>query len=159
MERPRSGLTGSVGPVNGWGGHRAASSNPHRHSAPEPRTFHNPPTHLSHQSRKDREGRRHPQSRHSMPVQQGPAPASPHSPTRASPASDREQAGDRFGPRVSGPADMEALRRDCNQRRQLYEDSDFPAADTALYYSRQPPYKFVWRRPPVSTIIILTFIS
>lgn len=32
----------------------------------------------------------------------------------------------------------------------MFEDPDFPANDTSLYYSRTPPYRFEWKRPAVS---------
>lgn len=35
------------------------------------------------------------------------------------------------------------------QSGQLFEDPDFPAQDTSIFYSRGPPKPFEWRRPSV----------
>lgn len=38
----------------------------------------------------------------------------------------------------------------CLEKKILYEDPDFPANDTSLFYSQKLPVKFEWKRPPVS---------
>lgn len=44
----------------------------------------------------------------------------------------------------------EELRRDCLQRGVLFEDPDFPAADSSLFYSQAVPVQIEWKRPKVS---------
>ncbi len=61
----------------------------------------------------------------------------------------RANSTDRFGPKPT-TKDFDVLKTDCLKRRILYEDAEFPAVDTSLYYSRHPPYMFEWMRPPVS---------
>uniref|UniRef100_A0A8C4Z4L1 Calpain 9 n=1 Tax=Gadus morhua TaxID=8049 RepID=A0A8C4Z4L1_GADMO len=39
------------------------------------------------------------------------------------------------------------IRQDCLQRQVLFEDPDFPADDSALFYSKSPPLAFEWKRP------------
>ncbi|TNN28233.1 Calpain-9 [Liparis tanakae] len=39
------------------------------------------------------------------------------------------------------------LRHDCLQRGVLFEDPDFPAADSSLYYSQSVPVNIEWKRP------------
>uniref|UniRef100_A0A8C8S1G6 Calpain-9 n=1 Tax=Pelusios castaneus TaxID=367368 RepID=A0A8C8S1G6_9SAUR len=41
----------------------------------------------------------------------------------------------------------EELKRMCQQRRTLFEDSDFPANMSSLFYSEKPAIPFVWKRP------------
>ncbi|XP_046577597.1 LOW QUALITY PROTEIN: calpain-9-like [Haliotis rubra] len=44
-------------------------------------------------------------------------------------------------------SEFDRLRQQCLRNRKLYEDSNFLAAVSSLYYSRQPPYRFDWKRP------------
>lgn len=46
-------------------------------------------------------------------------------------------------------SDFERLRQQCLRNRKLYEDTNFLAAVSSLYFSRQPPYRFEWKRPAV----------
>ncbi|KAM9454324.1 calpain-9 [Clarias gariepinus] len=41
----------------------------------------------------------------------------------------------------------EQLRQECLQRKKLFEDPDFPAKDSALFYSQSVPVDFEWKRP------------
>ncbi|XP_076847941.1 calpain-9 [Brachyhypopomus gauderio] len=41
----------------------------------------------------------------------------------------------------------EQLRQDCLQSRKLFEDTDFPACDSSLFYSQSVPINFEWKRP------------
>ncbi|XP_026869541.2 calpain-9 [Electrophorus electricus] len=41
----------------------------------------------------------------------------------------------------------EQLWQDCLQRRKLFEDPDFPACDSSLFYSQSVPINFEWKRP------------
>ncbi|XP_015275551.1 PREDICTED: calpain-3 [Gekko japonicus] len=40
------------------------------------------------------------------------------------------------------------LYKKCLEKKTLYEDPDFPANDTSLFYSQKLPVKFEWKRPP-----------
>lgn len=42
------------------------------------------------------------------------------------------------------------LKLECQQKETLFEDCDFPASDSSLFYSEKPPVSFVWKRPGVS---------
>lgn len=50
------------------------------------------------------------------------------------------------------------LQKRCLRRGELFEDPDFPAVSTSLFYSREPPVPFVWKRPQVGLAAILFFI-
>uniref|UniRef100_A0ACB8G4C2 Calpain-3 n=1 Tax=Sphaerodactylus townsendi TaxID=933632 RepID=A0ACB8G4C2_9SAUR len=39
------------------------------------------------------------------------------------------------------------LRKNCLEKKILYEDPDFPANDSSLFYSQKLPVKFEWKRP------------
>uniref|UniRef100_A0A8D0G611 Calpain 9 n=1 Tax=Sphenodon punctatus TaxID=8508 RepID=A0A8D0G611_SPHPU len=41
----------------------------------------------------------------------------------------------------------EELKRQCQQRGTLFEDCDFPANDSSLFFSEKPPIPFAWKRP------------
>ena len=45
------------------------------------------------------------------------------------------------------------IRQDCLQRQVLFEDPDFPADDSALFYSKSPPLAFEWKRPGVCVCV------
>ncbi|XP_026634424.1 calpain-9 [Microtus ochrogaster] len=42
---------------------------------------------------------------------------------------------------------FEQLRQGCLQSRTLFEDADFPASNSSLFYSERPKVPFVWKRP------------
>nr|XP_003940818.1 calpain-9 isoform X2 [Saimiri boliviensis boliviensis] len=42
---------------------------------------------------------------------------------------------------------FEQLRQECLQRGTLFEDADFPAGNSSLFYSERPQVPFVWKRP------------
>lgn len=42
---------------------------------------------------------------------------------------------------------FEELRSECLQRGALFEDPDFPAQDSTLFYSQSAPVNFEWKRP------------
>lgn len=44
-------------------------------------------------------------------------------------------------------SDYERVRRYCASRGELWEDPDFPAMQTSVFYHQTPPFAFVWRRP------------
>lgn len=45
---------------------------------------------------------------------------------------------------------FEQLRQDCLQKGVLFQDADFPANNTSLFYSERPQVSFEWKRPGVS---------
>ncbi|XP_076585434.1 calpain-9 [Chaetodon auriga] len=42
---------------------------------------------------------------------------------------------------------FEQLRQECLQRGVLFEDPDFPATDSSLFFSQSVPVQFEWKRP------------
>lgn len=44
---------------------------------------------------------------------------------------------------------FEEIRDQCLKDGQLFEDPDFGAVDSNIFYSRSPPRPFVWKRPKV----------
>lgn len=44
----------------------------------------------------------------------------------------------------------EQLKQECLRRGVLFEDPDFPACTSSLFFSENPPIPFVWKRPGVS---------
>ncbi|XP_075993035.1 calpain-9 [Genypterus blacodes] len=42
---------------------------------------------------------------------------------------------------------FEQLRQECLQRQVLFEDPDFPATDSSLFFSQSVPVEFEWKRP------------
>jgi len=44
-------------------------------------------------------------------------------------------------------SDYERIRRACLKRGELWEDPDFPAAQTSVFYHQTPPFQFQWKRP------------
>jgi hypothetical protein len=47
----------------------------------------------------------------------------------------------------------------CLRRSILYEDPDFPAKDSSIYYSRTLPYRIEWKRPYVSLSTICAHLA
>ncbi|XP_030019873.2 calpain-C isoform X1 [Manduca sexta] len=43
-------------------------------------------------------------------------------------------------------SDYEKIRTSCLQREVLWEDPDFPANQTSVFYYQTPPFHFVWKR-------------
>uniref|UniRef100_A0A3B1J6U8 Calpain 9 n=1 Tax=Astyanax mexicanus TaxID=7994 RepID=A0A3B1J6U8_ASTMX len=57
-------------------------------------------------------------------------------------------------PRLSIQADgrtYEELRQECLKKNKLFEDPDFPACDSSLFFSQAVPVNFEWKRPGVSS--------
>lgn len=44
---------------------------------------------------------------------------------------------------------FEQLRQECLQSGVLFEDPDFPATDSSLYFSQSVPVQIEWKRPKV----------
>ena len=49
----------------------------------------------------------------------------------------------------------EEIVRKCQAEGILFEDPEFPAEDNSIFFSRQPPRPFEWKRPSVSYVHIL----
>jgi len=49
---------------------------------------------------------------------------------------------------------FDEVKAQCLKEKKLYEDPDFPAVDSSIFYSRSPPRPFVWQRPPVSYFVV-----
>jgi len=45
---------------------------------------------------------------------------------------------------------FDEVKAQCLKEKKLFEDPDFPALDSSIFYSRSPPRPFVWKRPSVS---------
>ncbi|XP_014489405.1 PREDICTED: calpain-A-like isoform X3 [Dinoponera quadriceps] len=56
------------------------------------------------------------------------------------------EKGSGFRPRGE-VQDFNTLRRECLETGRLFEDSEFPATDSSLYFSRRPDRYIEWRRP------------
>lgn len=48
--------------------------------------------------------------------------------------------------------DYERLKRACIKRGELWEDPDFPATQTSVFYHQTPPFQFTWKRPKVRSV-------
>ncbi|XP_042898782.1 calpain-C [Parasteatoda tepidariorum] len=42
---------------------------------------------------------------------------------------------------------FERLKAGCLKRKELFEDSEFPAVQTSVFYHQTAPFQFVWKRP------------
>ena len=43
--------------------------------------------------------------------------------------------------------DFSSLKATCVTNGRLFEDPEFPAADSSLFFSKESPLKVVWKRP------------
>lgn len=44
-------------------------------------------------------------------------------------------------------SDFEKIKRNLLKTGELFEDPDFPAIQSSVFYHQTPPFQFVWRRP------------
>ncbi|KAA0191318.1 hypothetical protein HAZT_HAZT000382 [Hyalella azteca] len=44
-------------------------------------------------------------------------------------------------------SEWERIKRQCQGKRELYEDPDFAAVQTSVFYHQAPPFTFTWLRP------------
>ncbi|KAG8184912.1 hypothetical protein JTE90_017767 [Oedothorax gibbosus] len=44
-------------------------------------------------------------------------------------------------------SEFEKIKRSHVKRGELFEDPDFPATQTSVFYHQKPPFQFVWKRP------------
>lgn len=54
---------------------------------------------------------------------------------------------------------FDEIKAQCLKEKKLFEDPDFPAVDSSIFYSRSPPRPFVWSRPSVSYISFIKRIN
>ncbi|RXM35491.1 Calpain-9 [Acipenser ruthenus] len=47
----------------------------------------------------------------------------------------------------------EELKRECLRKGVLFEDRDFPAADSSLFFSQKPRVPFEWKRPGIEVVL------
>ncbi|KAF6776502.1 hypothetical protein AHF37_03937 [Paragonimus kellicotti] len=59
----------------------------------------------------------------------------------------------RGGNLASKSLSYDQLKAQLQQQGRLFEDPEFPAADSSLYYSRSPPRKVDWLRPHINVAI------
>ena len=50
--------------------------------------------------------------------------------------------------------DFKSLKDEWKSNGRLFEDPEFPAANSSLYFSKQPPFTAEWKRPKVSFSLI-----
>ena len=48
-------------------------------------------------------------------------------------------------------SDYENIVRHCIKNSQLWEDPEFPAEQSSVFYHQKPPFTFQWKRPRVSS--------
>jgi calpain-9 len=46
-------------------------------------------------------------------------------------------------------SEFDRLRESCLKRGELWQDPDFPAVQSSIFYHQKPPFSFVWKRPKV----------
>lgn len=62
------------------------------------------------------------------------------------------EKGSGFRPR-GAVQDFNTLRRECLAAGRLFEDPEFRAEDSSLYFSRRPDRYIEWKRPMVSSLL------
>jgi len=67
------------------------------------------------------------------------------------------EKGSGFRPRGT-VQDFNALRQECLESGRLFEDPEFSADDSSLYFSRRPDRYIEWKRPMVSNLLMLFLI-
>ncbi|OQR75799.1 calpain-C-like [Tropilaelaps mercedesae] len=80
-----------------------------------------------------------------------PRSASPAACTRRSPGRRERVYCSRIGQNQQAVfmSDFERVRKSL-ERGRLYEDPEFPAVQSTVFYHQTPPFQFVWKRPHVS---------
>ena len=56
-------------------------------------------------------------------------------------------------------SDYENIVRHCLKNGTLWEDPEFPAVQSSVFYHQTPPFAFQWKRPHVSHFIIHSICS
>lgn len=49
--------------------------------------------------------------------------------------------------RLTMTSSYERIKSECKKKNQLWEDPDFPAVQTSVFYHQTPPFTFQWKRP------------
>ena len=47
-------------------------------------------------------------------------------------------------------SEYKRIVKQCSEKGQLWEDPDFPASQSSVFYHQTPPFTFTWIRPKVS---------
>jgi len=55
-------------------------------------------------------------------------------------------------------SEFERLRESCLKKGELWQDPDFPAVQSSIFYHQKPPFNFTWKRPK-DLVIEPAFIS
>ena len=50
---------------------------------------------------------------------------------------------------ASSSSDYESIVRHLQKTGQLWEDPEFPAVQSSVFYHQTPPFSFQWKRPHV----------
>ena len=53
---------------------------------------------------------------------------------------------------------FEQLHKKCLEKKVLYVDPEFPPDETSLFYSQKFPIQFIWKRPPVSSLLVAGWV-
>ena len=56
---------------------------------------------------------------------------------------------------ASTNSDYENIVQHCLKNEQLWEDPEFPAVQSSVFYHQTPPFTFQWKRPHVSNLVQL----
>ena len=51
--------------------------------------------------------------------------------------------------------EYEAIVHHCVKTGELWEDPEFPAVQSSVFYHQTPPFSFQWKRPHVSWLKII----
>ena len=73
-------------------------------------------------------------------------------PNRSAPPPPRQTRDAVAAPAVVDGQTYEEIRDACLKAGTLFEDPEFPAVDTSIFFSKRPPRPFQWKRPGVSQI-------
>ena len=53
---------------------------------------------------------------------------------------------------IMSTIEYEAIVHHCVKTGELWEDPEFPAVQSSVFYHQTPPFSFQWKRPHVSVI-------
>lgn len=51
--------------------------------------------------------------------------------------------------------DYERIKKTCLEKEELWEDPDFPANQSSVFYFQTPPFHFEWKRSKVCMKVII----
>ena len=55
---------------------------------------------------------------------------------------------------IMSTIEYEAIVHHCIKTGELWEDPEFPAVQSSVFYHQTPPFSFQWKRPHVSTFYV-----